>query len=175
MTNDESMRNLPSRRRSSRIVLAGALLFGTSSLAPVAASADPPNAEGDWINPAGSVIVRISPCEAAICGVVTWASAAAQNDARRAGTVQLVGTHVLYGFVPAGANQWRGRLFIPDLRRSTRAKIKLTEPDELVVIGCELAGLICKKQTWRRTPRPIDSRPHGPAEAESHSKLRVLR
>jgi uncharacterized protein (DUF2147 family) len=102
------------------------------------------------------VIVHISPCEPAIRGVVVWASAAASEDARRAGTAQLVGTRVLYDLTPAGENQWRGTLFIPDRRRRARAKLKLVGPNELAIRGCELAGLICKEQTWRRNAALVD-------------------
>lgn len=107
--------------------------------------------EGDWANASNTVVVRVEPCADALCGYVTWASQAAQDDAFRAGTVRLVGTQLMNNFVPTGPDRWRGSLFVPDMRRTTRARLIRTGPDELAVVGCELAGLICKKQIWHRT------------------------
>lgn len=105
---------------------------------------------GDWANEDRSVIVRIAPCEKAVCGHVQWSSPAAQSDAARAGTHRLNGTKVVTDFVATRDSQWKGQLFIPDHRRTVRATIRKTSPDRLEVKGCELAGLICRTQKWSR-------------------------
>lgn len=106
--------------------------------------------EGDWANASNSVVVHVEPCADALCGYVSWASQSAQDNASRAGTAQLVGTQIMRNFVSIGPDRWRGTLFVPDMRRTTRAKLIRRGPDELAIIGCELGGLICKKQTWHR-------------------------
>lgn len=106
--------------------------------------------EGDWANASNTVVVRVEPCADALCGYVTWASQSAQDDASRAGTVRLVGTQLMRKFVRTGPDRWRVSLFVPDMRRTTRAKLIRKEADQLEVIGCELGGLICKKQIWHR-------------------------
>lgn len=118
---------------------------------PVAA-ASPDSITGEWRNRAQTVVVQILPCGAELCGQVTWASQSAQEDAARAGTNRLIGTQVLYDLRPAGPDRWRGMLFVPDLRRRTRATVIRKGPGKLQAIGCEQLGLICKKQTWSRTP-----------------------
>ncbi len=127
------------------IVIAMAAATASGAAAPVQATI-----EGDWTNSANTVEVRVSPCGDALCGHVTWASQAAQDDAFRAGTAQLVGTQVMYEFVPAGTDRWKGTVFVPDMRRTSRAKIIRRGPDQMEVVACELAGLICKKQKWHR-------------------------
>ena len=112
----------------------------------------PSSIEGDWINPRGSTVVRIEPCAAKHCGVIVWVSAPAMADAARAGAATLVGTQVLKDFAPAGPGQWRGSIFVPDLRQRGRGKLRQIGPDELELVGCQLGGLVCKKQRWRRVP-----------------------
>ncbi len=105
---------------------------------------------GDWANEDRSVIVRIAPCAQAVCGHVQWSSPEAQSDAARAGTPRLNGTRVVIDFVATSERQWRGKLFIPDHRRTVRATIRQKGPDHLEVKGCELAGLVCRTQKWSR-------------------------
>jgi uncharacterized protein (DUF2147 family) len=109
--------------------------------------------EGEWINQAGSVIVRIAPCETGLCGTVSWASDKAQKDAARGGTISLVGTEVMHGFVPVADDHWRGRLFLPDVRRRVKATLRWDASDRIAIRGCELGGVICRTQYWWRAPR----------------------
>jgi uncharacterized protein (DUF2147 family) len=119
-----------------------------------------PDLAGYWSNAAGSVVVLVAPCpEAGWCGTVQWASDKAKADAARAGTTTLVGTEILHGFVAAGANRWKGRLFVPDLRQRSKAEIRLVEGDRLRVRGCAVGGLICKSQLWTRSEAREAERP----------------
>ena len=106
---------------------------------------------GYWTNVSGSVVLMIAPCSnTGLCGTVEWASDKAAADAARGGTTSLIGTEILRGFVPAGENRWKGRLFVPDLNKRSAGEIRLLEADRLRVRGCTLGGLVCKSQVWTR-------------------------
>jgi uncharacterized protein (DUF2147 family) len=122
------------------------------SLASLRAAAEPVASPiGHWVNPAESVIVEISTCgDDLLCGHVRWASIKAASDARAKGTEPLTGTQLLLGFAPAGPGRWRGRLFVPDLRKTSHAELRVIDDQQLKVVGCAAVGLICKSQIWRR-------------------------
>ena len=125
-------------------------------IALTAAVDRPDSVEGEWINPSGSVIVKIQQCGSALCGTVSWASERAAQDAARAGTAPLVGTEVLSNFIPKGTGMWRGSAFVPDLRRRGSARLRQCGTDCLELVGCQLAGLICKRQIRvRAKPRSM--------------------
>ena len=107
--------------------------------------------EGSWRNPSGSVIILIAPCGEAMCGRVKWASDKAVADARKSGTDPLVGVELLSGFMPKGENRWKGRLFVPDLKKASKAEVRQLGPDQIKVTGCAVGRLLCKSQVWTRT------------------------
>ena len=111
---------------------------------------DPAPIEGRWKNPSGSVIVAIAPCGEAVCGTVAWASDGAKGDARKGGTDALVGTQLMTGFKAAGPGKWRGRLFIPDLNRRSKAELRMFGAGQLKVTGCAVGRMLCKSQVWTR-------------------------
>ncbi len=119
------------------------------ALAAMAVAADAP-IEGKWKNPSGSVVIAIAACGDAWCGTVASASDGAKADARRGGTANLVGTTLMTGFKPGGANKWRGRMFVPDINHRSRAELKLIGPNQLKVTGCMVGRMICKSQLWAR-------------------------
>lgn len=120
------------------------LLMAQGGAAPAA------NLRGEWINQHRTAIIRIDDCPSGLCGVVIWSAATAGRDAARGGTPQLNGTTVMFNFVPVSQGTWRGNIFLPDRNRTLKAAIEL-RGGQLEVKGCELAGLVCKKQTWSRT------------------------
>ena len=123
-------------------------------LLPVATTLAQPDKtalEGNWRNPSGSVIISIAPCGEAMCGRVQWASDKAVADARKGGTKPLVGVELLSGFVPKGENRWKGRLFVPDLKRTSKAEVRQLGPGQVKVTGCAVGRLVCKSQVWTRT------------------------
>jgi len=123
------------------------------SLLPVATMLAQPGEmalEGYWRNPSGSVILSIAPCGDALCGRVQWASDKALADARKSGTDPLVGLELLSGFVPKGENRWKGRLFVPDLKKTSNAEVRQLDRDQVKVTGCAVGRLICKSQVWTR-------------------------
>jgi uncharacterized protein (DUF2147 family) len=125
-----------------------ALLLSVTSL--MLAGAAGATLEGSWRNPGGSVVVAVAPCGEAWCGRVHWASEKAVADARRGGTDPLVGSELLSDLVPAGDGRWKGRMFVPDLNRSSHAELRLLGPDTVKVTGCAALGIVCKSQTWTR-------------------------
>lgn len=115
-----------------------------------AAGTAPPSIAGGWVNPARSVTVAIAPCGDEYCGTVEWASDKAAADARRGGTDPLVGTRLFTRLAPKGDRRWAGRVFVPDINKTSRATLSLVAPDRLKVTGCAVGGLLCKSQLWTR-------------------------
>jgi uncharacterized protein (DUF2147 family) len=116
---------------------------------PSAAFAKAP-IEGRWVNPKGSVTVRIGTCGPAFCGIVVDASDKAKATARKGGTPSLVGTQVMSDFRPKGDGTWRGRAFDPKRNIRAPATIRLIGESTLVVRGCLISGIICKEQRWTK-------------------------
>ena len=136
------------------ILAAFAAALAAGPAAAPAATAPLASVTGSWVNAKGSVTVSIAPCgEEAICGTVEAASDKAKADAARAGTATLVGTQLLEGFRPSGPDRWKGTLFVPDLKRRSKAEIIRVDDDRLRVRGCAVGRMICKSQTWTRVPR----------------------
>ena len=126
-------------------------MFALLALALAQAAATPAAVEGRWINPSKSVVIDIAPCAEALCGTVVWATAQAQQDAKK-GTPNLIGTQLLTGLQPKG-ELWQGKLFVPDQRLHASAKIAPAGAGQLKVSGCEIG--ICKSQVWSRLEGPL--------------------
>src|SRR4051812_29121656 len=94
-----------------RILAKSALALLAVAL-PFMASAEPA-LTGQWKNPKGSVVVRLTPCGSAICGVVVHASDHAKDTARKGGTPNLIGTRILSGLRPSGDGSFKGQAFDP--------------------------------------------------------------
>jgi uncharacterized protein (DUF2147 family) len=117
--------------------------------APSAALAKAP-IEGRWVNPKGSVTVRIGACGEGYCGTVIDASAKARETARKGGTANLIGTQVMSDFRPKGDGTYRGRAFDPKRNIRASATIRMIGDSTLVVKGCLVRGIICKEQRWKK-------------------------
>ncbi|HET8827480.1 MAG TPA: DUF2147 domain-containing protein [Terriglobales bacterium] len=110
---------------------------------------------GYWTNESRTVVVLVAPCAAtAFCGTVQSASDKARADARRGGTANLIGTELLHEFVQVAPGRWKGTLFVPDLRKRTKAEIIQLESDRLRIRGCAVGQILCKSQLWIRSARP---------------------
>lgn len=110
---------------------------------PAAASAQS-TLEGRWANPKGSVIVNVTRCGDAYCGIVSWASV--RN--REKGTTP--GTRVLSDLRPAGDGIYKGSAFEPKRNIRGSATVRQLGPDIMVVKGCAVLGLVCREQRWIR-------------------------
>jgi uncharacterized protein (DUF2147 family) len=116
---------------------------------PSAALAKAP-IEGRWVNPKGSVTVRIGACGDGYCGTVIDASAKARETARKGGTPNLIGTQVMSDFRDKGDGTYRGRAFDPKRNIRAAATIRMIGNSTLVVKGCLIRGIICKEQRWKK-------------------------
>lgn len=125
-------------------------LVALATAVPVTAAAQA-SIEGQWRNPKGSVVVRITPCGKVYCGTVVDASDKAKATARRGGTPHLIGTRILSGVRPAGDGTFKGQAFDPKRNIHAPATIRQVGPNAIDVRGCALAGMfICKEQRWTR-------------------------
>ena len=123
-----------------------ALATGAQSQAP----APEASVFGLWRNPKGSVEVDIRPCGANACGTIVWANAKAKEDARKAGTKELIGLQVFRDLRQDQSGAWRGRVFAPDMGMTFSGTARLVGAQNLRAKGCVLAGIICKSQLWTR-------------------------
>lgn len=131
-------------------IYASALLGAVLLAAPSAALAKAP-IEGRWINPKGTVTVRVAPCGGdTYCATVVDASAKARATAKKGGTANLIGTQVMSDFRPRGDGTYRGRAFDPKRNLRAPATIRMIGNSTLVVKGCLVSGIICKEQRWTK-------------------------
>ena len=130
-------------------ILAKLAFIAVAAAVPITASAQAA-LEGHWKNPKGSVVVRVTSCGAAYCGVVVEASEKAKATARKGGTPNLIGTRILTGMKPAGNGTFKGQAFDPKRNIRAPATIRLLGGSTLVVKGCLISGIICKEQRWTR-------------------------
>ena len=106
---------------------------------------------GTWQNPSGSVRIRASRCGNQVCGTIVFANDKAKADARRGGTDPLIGTQLFEEFAARGPNEWRGRVFVPDLNRRVTGTATLVNDNTIRVEGCA-ARVVCRNQVWTRVP-----------------------
>jgi uncharacterized protein (DUF2147 family) len=118
---------------------------------PSAAAASGRNNEllGTWRNAHNSVHVELVQCGEAMCGVVVWANEKAKSDALKGGTDPLVGANLLRDFVRTGEGDWRGKVFVPDLRKTISGTVTLIDSGSFRARSCAL-GLFCRTQVWTR-------------------------
>jgi uncharacterized protein (DUF2147 family) len=118
---------------------------------PAAAVAKLPDGAylGTWQNPSGSVHIRAERCGERVCGTIVFANEKAKADARRGGTDPLIGTQLFEEFTARGPNQWRGRVFVPDMNRRVTGTATLVDENSIRVEGCA-ARVICRNQVWTR-------------------------
>lgn len=130
---------------------AGALAFAamfTLGAHTAALAAD--RSFGIWRNPQNSVHVRAQPCGSRMCGIVIWASAKAQADARKGGTDPLIGTRLFRDFEQERAGIWRGKVFVPDIGKSFSGTISVIDDNTLLGKGCLIGRVGCRSQQWTR-------------------------
>jgi uncharacterized protein (DUF2147 family) len=132
------------------LIASAALLLLTAAQAPAT------SIEGRWKSPGGNSIIDIAQCGGGLCGTVAWASAQAQQAAKK-GTDQLIGAQILTSLAERGAGRWQGKLFIPDKNMRVTAKLQLVSPQQLKVSGCLAGGALCKSELWNRSDQPLPS------------------
>jgi uncharacterized protein (DUF2147 family) len=114
------------------------------------ASAQSGGFEGHWANPKHSTIVNVSRCDGDyFCAIVLKASAKAQANARKGGTMHFIGTEILR-VRPAGDGVFKGTAFDPESNMHVSATVRVLGPGEMEIKGCALMGLICQAQRWTK-------------------------
>ncbi len=141
-----------SRRISGAASLAAAVLalWGVAGASMAAEAARPGDVYGVWRNPKGSVHIEIKPCETRTCGVVVWANADARADVKKKNNQDLVGMQLLRDFSASDTNEWKGRVYVPDLDMTFSGQVRLLDRLSLRAKGCLLPNFLCKSQTWTR-------------------------
>ena len=129
--------------------IALAALAASAAAAPAGASSSVAPFEGRWTNSKKSVIIEVAPCGSVHCGTVVWATPKTKANARKGGTEQLVGTHLITGIRPDGKGGFKGKGFVPKRNIHAPATIRPNGPNSMIVKGCFL-GIICKEQRWTR-------------------------
>jgi uncharacterized protein (DUF2147 family) len=127
-----------------------ALLAGAATV-PVAPAAAGDLVLGTWINSNSTVAVEVRNCRALLCGTVIRASRSSEEDARKGGVREMVGTSVLRDFRPAGSGRWTGRVFVPERGRTLHSNLILIDRNHIQVEGCILGGLLCQHEVWHRS------------------------
>jgi uncharacterized protein (DUF2147 family) len=136
---------------SSGIRLVAAVAMLSSVAGGVLADPAPPRPDdiyGVWRNPKGSVHLEIKPCETRTCGYVVWASPNARADVKKKKNEDLVGMQLLRDFSASDPNEWKGRVYVPDLDMTFSGQMRLLDRASLRAKGCFL--VLCKTQVWTR-------------------------
>lgn len=151
-----------SRSMTRGVVVALAVLAGAgAATAQPSAAPRPGDVYGVWRNPKGSVHIEIKPCETRTCGVVVWANADARADVKKKNNQDLVGMQLLRDFSASDPNEWKGRVYVPDLDMTFSGRVSLLDRSSLKAKGCLLPNFLCKSQTWTR----VDTATAGTAKA----------
>ncbi|HEU5067092.1 MAG TPA: DUF2147 domain-containing protein [Sphingomicrobium sp.] len=119
-------------------IAAAAVALSASAAAPAQ------NLEGRWTNSKHSVIVNVSRCGDAFCGVVSWATPHNRNEGATPGT------RVLSELRPDGKGVYKGKAYEPKRGINGSATVRQAGPDTMLVKGCTFLGIICKEQRWTR-------------------------
>jgi uncharacterized protein (DUF2147 family) len=118
------------------------------------------DATGTWLTQNGTSRVKIADCGGALCGTIVWLKEPNDEagkpktdknnpDAARK-TKPLIGTQIVLGMKPSGANKWAGQVYNAEDGKTYSGNLTLTGDNALQLQGCALGGLLCKSQTWTR-------------------------
>jgi uncharacterized protein (DUF2147 family) len=108
--------------------------------------------DGRWVTQTGNVEIVFAPCGSALCGSVTRVMA--NNSMTGSGTSAApppeIGQQIVTGVVPAGPDQWKGKLFD---RESGKTYDCLLKPAgaTMTLRAYILLPLFGKTLTWTRT------------------------
>ncbi|WP_354072878.1 DUF2147 domain-containing protein [Caulobacter sp. 1776] len=130
--------------------LAAALGMAAVSAPAFAADGDIARSYGVWRNPHNTVHLEIKDCGPSTCGVVVWASAKAEADARKSGTDTLVGKQLLRDFEAQNDGSLKGRVWVPTLKVTLVGSANIIDPKTMRAKGCVIGNFLCKSQLWTR-------------------------
>jgi uncharacterized protein (DUF2147 family) len=138
-----------------------AATIGTWLAAALLAPASAAEITGEWLTEAGKATVRIADCGGALCGTVIAlkepndpATGQPKTDKNNADPAMrsrpIVGVAIVLGMKPAGADQWKGRVYNAEDGKTYTGSLMLQNANTLRLQGCMLGGVICKSSTWTR-------------------------
>lgn len=125
-----------------RLLLGLAVSLG---VAGPALAADP--LEGTWkteVDDGSYAHIAISPCGAALCGVI-----AKSFNASGPYVSENQGKTLVIDMVPQGGGSYAGKVWRPSNDKIYIGKMDLNG-NTVALRGCVAGGLICSKQTWSR-------------------------
>ena len=119
-------------------------------IAPVSALAS--GAEGNWWVHDKQARIRITNCDGAMWGVISWEEKPGVDshnpDPVKRGRPML-GVPIILGMTPSGANKWSGSIYNSAFGQTVSGTIALSEPDTLRITGC-VVGFLCGGENWTR-------------------------
>jgi uncharacterized protein (DUF2147 family) len=131
-----------------------ALGMAAVSAPAYAAGGDISRSYGVWRNPKNSVHLEIKDCGETTCGVVVWASAKAEADARKSGTDTLIGKQLLRDFEAQRDGSLKGRVWVPTLKVTLVGSADIVDTKTMRAKGCVIGNFLCKSQLWTRIEGP---------------------
>lgn len=135
--------------------LVAALGMATATVpAHAAEGGDIARSYGVWRNPHNTVHLEIKDCGPSTCGVVVWASAKAEADARKAGADTLIGKQLLRDFESQRDGSLKGRVWVPTLKVTLVGSADIIDPKTMRAKGCVIGNFLCKSQLWTRIDGP---------------------
>jgi len=143
--------------RMHRFALAfAAIAVALTATSRPARAADP---SGVWLSQDGDVKMKIAPCGGAICGNIAWLKQ--PNDETGKPKVDknnadagkrhrpVLGSAVVLGMKPDGADQWSGQVYNAEDGRTYSGHFILTAANSAQLKGC--VAIICKTRNWTRS------------------------
>jgi uncharacterized protein (DUF2147 family) len=135
-----------------------ALVAMSVALAAPAWAADP---KGTWLTEPGTSRIRIADCGGTLCGTIVWLketndpeTGKPKLDKANADSSKrsrpLMGTTIVIGMKPAGADKWAGQVYNAEDGKTYSGSITMQGAGALKPEGCALGGFLCKAQTWMR-------------------------
>jgi uncharacterized protein (DUF2147 family) len=123
-----------------------------------AVAADP---NGTWLTEPGTSRIRIADCGGALCGTIVWLRDPIDPETQKQRldkfnadasrrTRPLMGTTIVIGMKPAGAEKWSGQVYNAEDGKTYTGSITMQGANALKLEGCALGGFLCKGQTWTR-------------------------
>ena len=125
------------------------VLIALTTVVPAYAAPDD-GVLGTWRNMRNTMHIQMYRCSTSVCGKVVWASDEAVADSRRGGSGNPIGTQVFSDFQKDARGNWRGRVFVPDLRKSFSGSLLIVDRNTLKGSGCLIGNLFCKTKVLVR-------------------------
>lgn len=122
--------------------------------------AEPANGPtGIWLTQAGDAKVRVSHCDASLCGTIVWlktpidpATGKPQVDDKNANPAlakrPIIGLKIFHMKSVAG-NKWSGTIYNADNGKSYSSSVAVAGPLKLEVRGCVMS-ILCGGETWTK-------------------------